>query len=323
VAIKASSSDLQELSPDIANACRAVTAFLKKLGHLLEKSSQLREKMDQYQRSIGQHIAAIKQARPDDWGAIVEAQCGLKRRRAYSFLALVNGTETVEEQRAKNRERAARCRQRRALRNAQDPPHPDLQAHIDELEAAREYDRDLAEQLRLAKIKITGLESEVEELKRENATLHRELAACTAPAQPLLESGVDDLKREAPRAHPLDAEADKIAERCRKIRAFLDHPEQHVDAIRKNVAEILHAVDPAAKGARPVSVLSDKLDVTAFGRAMCLPGANGAATVAAPAAAEVVSAWKPTGDGAEMPDLPPSLRRAPHSQSVTAKETRQ
>jgi ParB-like nuclease domain len=90
-----------------------------------------------------------------------------------------------------------------------------------------------------------------------------------------LENEVGKLKSEANRrTHPLDVEADKIAERCRKIRAFLDHPEQHVDTMRKLVAEILHAVDPEAKGAKLVSILSDKLDVTTFGRAMCLPTAG-------------------------------------------------
>jgi len=39
------------------------------------------------------------------------------------------------------------------------------QAHINELEAAREHDNDLAEQLQSAKIKIAGPESEVEEAK--------------------------------------------------------------------------------------------------------------------------------------------------------------
>jgi len=40
-------------------------------------------------------------------------------------------------------------------------------AHIDELESAREHDKDLVEQLRAAEIKIAGLESEVEELRAE------------------------------------------------------------------------------------------------------------------------------------------------------------
>ena len=51
------------------------------------------------------------------------------------------------------------------------------QAHIDELEAAREHDQDLAEQLRLAEIKIAGLEGEIEDLKDENAALKDENAA--------------------------------------------------------------------------------------------------------------------------------------------------
>ena len=51
------------------------------------------------------------------------------------------------------------------------------QAHIDELEATREHDQGLAEKLRAAEIKIVGLESEVEELKAENAKLREQLEA--------------------------------------------------------------------------------------------------------------------------------------------------
>src|SRR5215831_9111701 len=54
------------------------------------------------------------------------------------------------------------------------------QAHIDELEAAREHDNDLAEQLQAAKIKIAGLESEIEELKAENTELRAKLDAAEA-----------------------------------------------------------------------------------------------------------------------------------------------
>src|SRR5215467_201354 len=78
----------QDLSPAVANACRAITAFLTKLTHA-------KKKIEQYKRSIGQHIAAIKKARPDDWEAIVKIECGLGRRSAYRYMALVDGTETV------------------------------------------------------------------------------------------------------------------------------------------------------------------------------------------------------------------------------------
>jgi hypothetical protein len=55
------------------------------------------------------------------------------------------------------------------------------QAHIDEPEIAREHDS-LVERLRAAEIKIAGLESEVEELKAENARLRAELEAKQGPA---------------------------------------------------------------------------------------------------------------------------------------------
>src|SRR5262249_24323727 len=72
------------------------------------------------------------------------------------------------------------------------------------------------------------------------------------------------------RPHSLDQEAGKIAERARKIRAFLHHPEQHVDNMRKLVAEILHLVEPDSK-TKPTPVLSERLDASAFMRAMCSP----------------------------------------------------
>jgi hypothetical protein len=56
------------------------------------------------------------------------------------------------------------------------------QAHVEELEAAREHDKGIAEQLRLAEIKIIGLESEVGELQAEVARLKRENEALRSKA---------------------------------------------------------------------------------------------------------------------------------------------
>jgi len=53
------------------------------------------------------------------------------------------------------------------------------QAHIDELEAAREHDNDLAEQLQAAKIKIAGLESEIEEAKAAAKPAPRSKSRCS------------------------------------------------------------------------------------------------------------------------------------------------
>jgi hypothetical protein len=51
---------------------RAINALVTKLEHA-------ERKVDEYQRTIGQHIAAIKKARPDDWQEVVEAKCKLER----------------------------------------------------------------------------------------------------------------------------------------------------------------------------------------------------------------------------------------------------
>jgi chromosome segregation ATPase len=155
-------------------------------------------------------------------------------------------------------------------RNGQgDPPRPDLQVDSDELEAARERDGDLAEQLRAAELKIMELKSENATLKSGITELESEVASLRR-LNFALKGVIIDLKRAA---HPLDEEASRIAERCCKIRAFLGHPEQHREAIYKLVSEILHAVEPETKGAKPVSDLSEKLDLTAYNRGMSLPPA--------------------------------------------------
>jgi ParB-like chromosome segregation protein Spo0J len=74
------------------------------------------------------------------------------------------------------------------------------QAHINELETARERDKDLAEQLRAAEIKISGLESEVEDLKAERDRLHERVAELEAA---LAGSGaVQGEKPKRPRGRP-------------------------------------------------------------------------------------------------------------------------
>jgi predicted RNase H-like nuclease (RuvC/YqgF family) len=173
-----SSAEQDHTEVAVATACRAITALLTKLEHAAEKISQ-------YKCSIGQHIVAIKKARPNDWLKVVRTECDLARRQAYYYLALVNGTETVEEQRTKNRERVARHRYRSALRNAQNPSRPVPQAHTNDVgpTSASEIARKDAEidELRNTKrrleIKVVGLESELEELKRENTELRQQLDA--------------------------------------------------------------------------------------------------------------------------------------------------
>jgi dynactin complex subunit len=104
--------------------------------------------------SLGQNIKAIKDARPHTWIEIVKAECGLRRRAAYNYLAIAEG-KPVEQHRAKNRERVAR---HRALRNAQNEVR---QAQISKLNA--QVDR--------LKTEISELQ-DGKALKTENVRLH-------------------------------------------------------------------------------------------------------------------------------------------------------
>ena len=93
------------LSTSVAEHCHAINALVTKLDHA-------ERKVDEYQRAIGQHIAAIKEARPDDWEDIVKAECKLGRSRAYELLAIADGRKTVEQTRAEKAESVRRLRAR-------------------------------------------------------------------------------------------------------------------------------------------------------------------------------------------------------------------
>src|SRR6476659_5164984 len=83
----------QALSANVTQHCRAINALSSKLEHAARK-------VEEYQTAIGQHIAAIKKARPDDWEDIVKAECILGRTRAYKLMAIASGTKTVKQTRA-------------------------------------------------------------------------------------------------------------------------------------------------------------------------------------------------------------------------------
>jgi hypothetical protein len=105
-------------------------------------------------RLLGQNIKAIKDARPHNWIQIVQAECHLRRRSAYNYLAIAEG-KPAEQHRTENRRRVAK---HRALRNAQD--------------AARQ------EQISKLTAQVARLKTEISELqdgkalKTENVQLH-------------------------------------------------------------------------------------------------------------------------------------------------------
>src|SRR4051812_30390178 len=88
---------------------------IKMINDMVRAIPRARADIKQCELMIGQHIALIKELRPNNWLEVVKAECNLRRRAAYSYLALAEG-KPIEQHRAENRERVAR---HRALRNAQ------------------------------------------------------------------------------------------------------------------------------------------------------------------------------------------------------------
>ena len=104
--------------------CAAVVAgHTTAINALTPKLAKAEARALQYQVAIGQHIAAIKAARPDDWLEIVRDQCHLGRTRAHDLLSIADGTKTVEEINAGAAERMRKMRKRNkaaAVRNVTD-----------------------------------------------------------------------------------------------------------------------------------------------------------------------------------------------------------
>jgi predicted RNase H-like nuclease (RuvC/YqgF family) len=121
------------------------------------KLDKAAEKIEQYQIAIGQHITAIKAARPDDWLQIVETECGLGRSRAFELMAIADGRKTAAQTRAANTERKRKERSRESETSR-------IRSDIGELELARDH---FAGELRLAERKISELESKNEDLQAQ------------------------------------------------------------------------------------------------------------------------------------------------------------
>jgi hypothetical protein len=126
----------QDLSPAVVRACREISAFLTKIEHATKK-------IDQYERSIGKHIATIKKARPDDWEEIVKAECRLGRSRAYELMAIADGTKTAKQVRDQTNARKIKHRAKPSVPGT-DNELEAAQAHAPELETERVVNIDIA-----------------------------------------------------------------------------------------------------------------------------------------------------------------------------------
>jgi hypothetical protein len=188
------------MNPDEEQRWKAVKACIA-------KGNKAERKAKDFYITAGQHLKELKAQHDDaggtwaEWEIKVKERTGISKSRASELMAIADG-RPLEQVRAQKAEVMRKLRaQPSPPRGGENAPEPEAsaeakkvaptkmipsqvqreleakQAHINELETAREQDNDLAEQLRLAEIKIAGLESEVEELKAENARLRAELVA--------------------------------------------------------------------------------------------------------------------------------------------------
>jgi chromosome segregation ATPase len=186
------------MNPDEEQRWRAVRECVK-------RGDKAKRKAEDFYITAGQHLNALKAEHTGtwaEWEIKVKERTGLGKSRASELMQIADGRKDVEGVRAEKAEVMRKLRaQPSPPRGGENAPEPEAaaeakktaptktipsqvqreleakDAHIDELETAREHDKDLAEKLRAAEIKIAGLETEVEELKAENARLRAELEA--------------------------------------------------------------------------------------------------------------------------------------------------
>jgi hypothetical protein len=91
---------------------------IQSINALIERLRRAEIKVEQYQVSIGRHIAAIKTARPDDWEDVVKTECNLSRSRAYELMAIADGSKTIEQTR--DQANARKIKHRKSVRSGTD-----------------------------------------------------------------------------------------------------------------------------------------------------------------------------------------------------------
>jgi hypothetical protein len=132
-ALKAAGGDLKKVrippapSEQIAPAA-SVAHHVEAIRALADKLAHAEAEVEQYQIAIGQHIRAIKEARPDDWEEIVRTECDLGRSRAYELLAISDGTKTAAQVRSETNARKVKHRQSVRSGTDSDDQEPKLNA---------------------------------------------------------------------------------------------------------------------------------------------------------------------------------------------------
>jgi hypothetical protein len=172
----------------------------KAVKECITKGDKLKSKAEDFYITAGQqeHTGTWL-----EWEIKLKERAGLGKSRASELMQIADGTKTVEKVGADTAKRTADAKKRLSATSGEsaDPPQPEGVRRIDGrkdiivqsagktmgevhaevvakmMGATPGSPRAVAEELQAAKIKIAGLESEVEELKAENARLRAELEA--------------------------------------------------------------------------------------------------------------------------------------------------
>jgi len=177
------------ISPEYASVAGADQArLISTIKAHIVRGDKAKEKSDQHYIAAGQHLKALKAAHGGtwvEWEKLLKDKLDIGTGRASELMQIADGRKTVEGLRAEKAESVRQVRgQVSPLRsgetsepgNGTKPPKSTstsqdqreleaTQAYAAELEAAREHDGHLAEELQAAKIRMAGLESEIEELR--------------------------------------------------------------------------------------------------------------------------------------------------------------
>jgi len=154
----------------------------------IEKGDKAKDKAEQHYIAAGQHLKTLKAEHKGNWAEweeLLKSKIGIGKSRASELMQIADGRKTIEQTRDDTNKRKIEHRKIPPFRNGEDEPKIET---VLEVSAEAEFEKTITppivlERLRAAQIKITGLEAEIEDLKRENADLRQQLEVFKSPVR--------------------------------------------------------------------------------------------------------------------------------------------
>jgi hypothetical protein len=214
-AVEGGTRKADELGSSIASENNSIVtlpqaALISRIKAHIAAGDKAASKAEDHYIAAGQHLATLKREHAGSWAeweALLKSKVGVSTGRASELMQIADGRKTLAELRADKNEtsKIAHAKERSSLNSeedaeASDEEHRRPKKPVLSPDEEREFEEvvtppAILEKLRAAEIKITGLQSEVEELRLENANLLRQIEAFNSPVR--CEFVEDDGGREA------------------------------------------------------------------------------------------------------------------------------